>query len=186
MTTGEAEELQVEALLQRCRDKGWVEKYHLIPLLQKVQAGLGYLPPHALRRLASLLNLPEVEVYAVASFYHQFRLHPPGEHQIKVCMGTACHLMGGQRILDWFQRRLGVAEGETTPDRRFTLERVACVGCCALAPVVVVDEKVEGKVSPTRADGILLSLGIKPEAMQGKEGEPANPGPEVARKGRRE
>jgi NADH-quinone oxidoreductase subunit E len=167
----EVEERWVEEWVQQLGDEGRQERSHLIPLLQKVQERLGYLPESVLRRLAGFLNLPEVEVYAVASFYHQFRLHPPGEHQIKVCMGTACHLMGGQRILDWFQRRLGVGEGETTPDRRFTLERVACVGCCALAPVVVVDEKVEGKVSPTRADGILLSLGIKPEALQGKERE---------------
>jgi len=170
--TGE-KEASVRAIIEELCVDGRKKPRELIPFLQKVQARLGYVPAEVLREAAGVFGVPEVEVYAVATFYHQFRLQPPGEHRIKVCLGTACHLMGGQRILDWFGRRLDVREGQTTADGKFTLERVACVGCCALAPVVVVDEKVEGKVSPTRADGILLSLGVKPEAMKPKQPESA-------------
>lgn len=137
---------------------------NLLPILQQVQARLGYLPREAMQQIALALKMPEVDVYGVATFYTQFRFHPPGRHQIKVCLGTACHMMGGHTVLDCFERRLGIKEGQTTPDREFSLERVACVGCCALAPVVVVDEKVEGKVSPTRVDGILLSLKMQEES----------------------
>ncbi len=146
------------------------EREALIPVLQEVQARLGYLPREAMRQIAAALDIPEVDVYSVATFYNQFRLHPPGRHQIKVCMGTACHMMGGHIILDSFERRLNIKEGETTPDREFSLERVACVGCCALAPVVVVDDKVEGKVSPIRVDGILLSFEIEKQQAAGEEG----------------
>jgi len=110
-----------------------------------------------------------VDVYSVATFYNQFRLNPPGKHQIKVCMGTACHIMGGHIVMDSFERRLEIKEGETTPDREFSLERVACVGCCALAPVVVVDDKVEAKVSPIRVDGILLTFEIEKKEQEKKE-----------------
>jgi NADH-quinone oxidoreductase subunit E len=114
-----------------------------------------------MEQVARALDIPEVDVYSVATFYNQFRLNPPGKHQIKVCMGTACHMMGGHIVMDSFERRLEIKEGETTPDREFSLERVACVGCCALAPVVLVDEKVEAKVSPIRVDGILLTFEIE-------------------------
>ena len=123
-----------------------------------VQERLGYLPGEAMEQIAVAMQIPEVDVYGVATFYNQFRLNPPGKHQIKVCMGTACHMMGGHIILDSFERRLEIKEGETTPDREFSLERVACVGCCALAPVVIVDENVEAKVAPIRVDGILFSF----------------------------
>lgn len=139
---------------------GW-ERESLIPVLQYVQSRLGYLPREAMQQISEALKIPYVDVYSVATFYNQFRLNPPGKHQIKVCMGTACHMMGGHIILESFERRLGIKEGETTPDREFSLERVACVGCCALAPVVVVDERVEAKVSPIRVDGILLAYEIE-------------------------
>lgn len=148
---------EVEAVLQRYG----VERENLIPILQEVQNRLGYLPKEAMQQIAENMKIPEIDVYGVGTFYNQFRLNPPGKHQIKVCMGTACHMMGGHIILDSFERRLNIKEGETTPDREFGLERVACVGCCALAPVVVVDEKVEGKVSPIRVDGILLTFEIE-------------------------
>ncbi|MGB9792659.1 MAG: NADH-quinone oxidoreductase subunit NuoE [Thermacetogeniaceae bacterium] len=138
-----------------------VERESLIPILQYIQSKLGYLPKEAMQQISETLKIPEVDVYSVATFYNQFRLNPPGKHQIKVCMGTACHMMGGHIILESFERRLGIKEGETTPDREFSLERVACVGCCALAPVVVVDDRVEAKVSPIRVDGILLAYEIE-------------------------
>ena len=105
----------------------------------------------------------------MATFYNQFRLHPPGKHQIKVCMGTACYMVGGKIALESFERRLQIKEGETTRDRKFSLERVACVGCCSMAPVVVVDEKIEQRVTPTRVDGIMLALAEESDAEKREE-----------------
>jgi NADH-quinone oxidoreductase subunit E len=130
---------------------------NLIPILLQVQEELGYLPALAMEQIAAALQVPAVDIYGLATFYNQFRLHPPGKHQVKVCMGTACYMVGGRIALECFERRLEISEGETTPDRKFSLERVACVGCCTMAPVVVVDKQVEGRVTPTRVDGILLS-----------------------------
>jgi len=140
----------------------------LIPILQQIQAGLGYLPEHAMLEVARFLRIPEIDVYSVATFYNQFRLTPPGEHSVRVCMGTACHVKGGHIALAAWQRRLKIEPGETSPDREFDLDTVACVGCCAMAPVSVVDHKVEGKVDPTRVDGILLSYQLQKE-RKGKE-----------------
>jgi NADH-quinone oxidoreductase subunit E len=137
------------------------KKENLIPVLQHIQAKLGYLPEEAMLEVAEYLCIPETDVYSVATFYNQFRLNPPGKHSVRVCLGTACHMKGGYIILDAWKRRLGIEAGQTTPDRKFDLDTVACVGCCAMAPVNVVDKKVEGKVSPTRVDGILLAYKIK-------------------------
>jgi len=130
----------------------------LIPTLQKVQAKLGYLPALAMEKIAEGINVPAADVYGLATFYNQFRLNPPGKHQVKVCLGTACYMVGGDITLESFERRMEIKEGETSLDRLYSLERVACVGCCMMAPVVVVDEEVEGKVTPTRVDGIMLAL----------------------------
>jgi len=135
----------------------------LIPVLQQIQAGFGYLPPSAMLEVAQFLNIPEIDVYSVATFYNQFRLTPPGRHSIRVCMGTACHVKGGHITLAAWQRRLGIGPGETTADREFDLDTVACVGCCAMAPVTVVDRKVEAKANPTRVDGILLGYQLQRE-----------------------
>jgi NADH-quinone oxidoreductase subunit E len=137
---------------------------NLIPILLQVQEELGYLPALAMEQIATALQVPAVDIYGLATFYNQFRLHPPGKHQVKVCMGTACYMVGGRIALECFERRLEISEGETTPDRKFSLERVACVGCCTMAPVVVVDEQVEGRVTPTRVDGILLSYETEDQA----------------------
>jgi len=118
---------------------------------------------------ASFLDTPESEVYSVATFYNQFRFVPPGKHQIKVCLGTACQIKGGKIILDSWQRELNIEEGETSPDREFSLERVACVGCCAMAPVSVVDDRVEGTISPTRIKGVLLSFEQEKQKANGKK-----------------
>ena len=133
----------------------------LIPILQQIQEGFGYLPPAAMPEVADFLNIPVIDVYSVATFYNQFRLTPPGKHSIRVCMGTACHVKGGHITLEAWQRRLKIEPGETTPDREFDLDTVACVGCCAMAPVSVVDKKVEAKADPTRVDGILLSYQLQ-------------------------
>jgi NADH-quinone oxidoreductase subunit E len=131
---------------------------NLIPILQAVQARLGYLPADAMREIAKFLDVGEVDVYGVVTFYNQFRLNPPGKHSIRVCLGTACHMKGGYISLDAWKRRLEIESGETTDDREFDLDTVACVGCCTLAPVTVVDEQPEAKVEPTRVDGILLAF----------------------------
>jgi len=131
---------------------------NLIPILQKVQGRLGYLPREAMLEIAKFLNVPNVDVYSVVTFYNQFRLIPPGKHSVRVCLGTACHMKGGYITLDAWKRRLGIDSGETTPDREFDLDTVACVGCCTMAPVTVVDNKPQAKVEPTKVDGILLAF----------------------------
>lgn len=161
---GELEKIQAEVEL--VVEKEGTDREKLIPILQGVQEKLGYLPKESMKLIAKALEIPAVEVYEVATFYNQFRLNPPGKHQVKVCMGTACHMTGGNIIMESFERRLEIKEGETTPDREYSLERVACVGCCALAPVVVVDDKVEAKVRPTRVDGILLGFEMEKQAAE--------------------
>lgn len=135
----------------------------LIPILQMVQQRHGYLPTGALKTAAEHLGMAPCEVYGVATFYNQFRFHPPGRHPIKVCLGTACHVKGGDIILENFERKLGIRHGETTPDREFSIERVACVGCCALAPVAVVDDTVHGHVAPSKVEGLILGFQIEKE-----------------------
>jgi NADH-quinone oxidoreductase subunit E len=142
---------------------------NLIPILQKIQGKLGYLPREAMLEAAQILDMPEIDVYSVVTFYNQFRLNPPGKHSIRVCLGTACHMKGGYITLDAWKRRLNIDRGQTTPDREFDLDTVACVGCCVMAPVTVVDAKPEGKVEPTKVDGILLSFERERE-RQGEKG----------------
>jgi len=134
------------------------KRSNLIPILQDVQGKLGYLPRQAMLEIANYLNMPEIDVYSVVTFYNQFRLNPPGRHSIRVCLGTACHMKGGYITLDAWKRRLGINPGDTTHDQEFDLDTVACVGCCAMAPVTIVDSKPQAKVEPTKVDGILLSF----------------------------
>ncbi len=134
------------------------DRSSLIPLLQDVQDELGYLPPEAMREVARHLNLPESNVYGVVTFYAQFHLTRQGRHRVKVCQGTACHVRGGKGVMDAVRKRLGIEPGGTTPDYRASLERVACFGSCALAPVMVVDDKVYGKLTPRRAVKIIEVL----------------------------
>lgn len=136
------------------------ERGNLLPILQRVQLKFGYLPSKAMQEVAALLGMPAVDVFGVATFYNQFRLNPPGKHSVRVCLGTACHMKGGYVTVEAWERRLSVRRGQTTADREFDLDTVACVGCCAMAPVTVVDEEVHAKVTPTKVDGILLSFKI--------------------------
>jgi NADH-quinone oxidoreductase subunit E len=131
---------------------------NLIPILQAVQRRLGFLPRTAMAEIAVFLDIPPVDVYEVVTFYNQFRLNPPGKHSIRVCLGTACHMKGGYITLDHWERRLGIRRGETAPDREFDLDTVACVGCCTMAPVTVVDDRPEAKVEPTKVDGLLFAI----------------------------
>ncbi len=148
------------------------ERSKLIPLLQKIQAELSYIPPEAIYLLAEHLEISSADVYGVATFYNQFRFNPPGRNPVKVCMGTACHVKGGDIILENFERKLEIKEGETTPDREFSIERVACVGCCAIAPVALVGETVYGHMAPSKVDGLVLRTQIEKEkAAREKEDE---------------
>lgn len=133
------------------------EKGAVIPILQKVQEKLGYLSEEAVKEVAHFLRTSESVIYGVATFYAQFRFTRPGEHQLKVCLGTACHVRGGELILDTVQRELGVEPGGTTSDYKFSLERVACFGCCALAPVAVIDKTVHSRMTPSKVKQLLDS-----------------------------
>ena len=117
-------------------------------ILQDVQSRFQYLPEAALRRISTRLELSFAEIYGTASFYKAFSLEPRGQHIIQVCMGTACHVRGAQRILEEFERLLSIEAGQTTEDRLFTLETVNCLGACALGPIVTVDQEYHGNMTP--------------------------------------
>lgn len=120
----------------------------ILPVLQDINATYRWLPPGAVRRVSEVVGLPLARVLRIATFYNVFSFKPRGKHIIKVCLGTACHVKGGARILERLAGELDVQVGETTRDLRFTLEAVRCLGCCGLAPVVTVDDDVHGKITP--------------------------------------
>ena len=122
----------------------------LIPVLQAVQGHLGYLPPEALGTVARHARVPRSRVYGVASFYAQFRFNPVGRKRVAVCRGTACHVGGARRILEELQRTLGIEEGQTTEDMEYSLETVACIGCCGLSPCIAVNDEVSAKLTPKK------------------------------------
>jgi NADH-quinone oxidoreductase subunit E len=130
-------------------------RQNLIPMLQDVQDRLGYLAEDAVFRLADYLELSPNDVFGVATFYAQFRFHPPGKHHLKVCQGTACHVRGSGLIAEAVTRKLGIGPGETSADLQFSMERVACFGSCALAPVVVIDDKVYGRMTPRKTEKLI-------------------------------
>jgi len=131
------------------------QKWALIPLLQKVEEVYGYIPPEAIAPIADALHLFPSEVQGVVTFYSQFSLTPRGKNVIRVCKGTACHVRGGRSILKIAKRELGVDEGQTTEDYQFTLETVACLGACFLAPTMMVNKSYYGKLSPSKISSIL-------------------------------
>ena len=131
------------------------EKKALIAILQDIQAEYCYLPKDSLKLVAEILCIPLIDVLGVATFFRAFSLKPRGRHTCTVCLGTACHVRGGPKILDEFERRLGVKAGETTSDNMFTLETVACLGCCAIGPVVVVDKYYHAQVNIRKVGPIL-------------------------------
>jgi len=134
------------------------ERGALIPVLQKVQEKFGYLPAEAISEIAKFSRMSESEVFGVASFYAQFYFTRRGQHTVKVCLGTACHVRGGERILDEVKKELSIEPGGTTDDYKFSLERVACFGCCALAPVLTVDKTIHTKMTRSKAVGTLQKL----------------------------
>jgi NADH-quinone oxidoreductase subunit E len=135
---------------QFTKDRG-----NLIPILQKVQEAERFLSKEAVAEISCFLGVSENDIYSVASFYAQFRFTRPGDHTIKVCLGTACHVKGGERILESVERELDIQPGETTDDFKFSMERVACFGCCALAPVMVIDQDVYSRMTPAKVKEVL-------------------------------
>lgn len=142
---------ELEALIREFRGKKW----GLIPLLQKVQETFGYVPPVAIEPIAEALHLFPSQVQGVITFYAGFSLEPKGKYVVRVCRGTACHVRGGRSILRLMRKELGLEEGETSEDYRFTLETVACLGACFLAPTMMVNQTYFGKLSPAKVTSVL-------------------------------
>ncbi len=130
----------------------------LIAILQDLQHELSFLPKHVMEELADALKIPKSQVFSVATFYKAFKMEPPGKHIIKVCLGTACHIKGGADILKTLETQLGVKPEVRTEDGLFSYEAVMCVGCCGLAPVVMIDETFFGKVTPKQIPKILAKF----------------------------
>jgi len=130
----------------------------VIPLLQKTQEELGFLPEEAMRRIGEFAGVPFSKIYGVATFYTMFRFTPLGKNHVCVCRGTACHVRGADQILEHVERELGIEENETTEDGDFSLETVACIGCCALAPCITVNSDVHGRLTPKKASRALKKV----------------------------
>lgn len=131
------------------------DKGQLVSMLQDIQTEHHYLPREALDEVGVLLGVPASQVYSVATFFKAFSLTPRGRHLIKVCLGTACHVRGGARVVDKMELDLGIKRTETTPDLKYTLETVNCVGCCALGPMVMIDEKYHGQITSDKVSPLL-------------------------------
>ncbi len=147
----------LDSVIEKYREK----KGNVIPLLQAAQTFYGYLPSVVFEKLESELGISKSQMYGVATFYSQFRLAPVGKHIIKVCHGTACHVQNATELTEYLAEALNVKDGETTTDRLFTLESVACLGCCSLAPVIMVDDEVFGKLDGNAAVKILNEIKLK-------------------------
>ena len=132
-----------------------VTRGDIIPLLQRLQEVYGYLPQEIVLEVCDRTGLPASQAFGVATFYSQFYLEPRGRHLVRCCRGTACHVRGGRRILDTLQQALGIHDGETTPDRQFSLETIACLGTCFLAPVIMVDHDYYGDMTAEKVEKIL-------------------------------
>jgi len=147
----EVQESKVKSFVTKYRS----EKKALISILQDIQEEYNYLPQEALRIVSENLGIPLIDIFGVATFYRAFSLEPRGKHLVTVCMGTACHVRGGSKILDEFEKKLDIQAGETTEDRHFSLETVACLGCCAIGPVVVVDNDYYAQITIRKVGSIL-------------------------------
>ena len=146
-----AQEMELREYIEQYADT----KGALIPIMQKAQALYGYLPIEVQAAIAEGLGIPLEEVYGVATFYSQFTLSPKGKHKISVCMGTACYVKGAGLILEKISEILGIRSGETTPDGKFSLDGVRCIGACGLAPVMLIGEDVYGSLTPGEVEDIL-------------------------------
>ena len=131
------------------------DKSNLIAILQQVQKAKGYITSEAVTSISSHLSISRSQIFGVASFYSQFRFNPPGRNSVRICLGTACHVQGGDFLLNALRSEIGISPNETTPDGRFDLERVACLGCCALAPVVMINDDIFSNMSVVKLKEIL-------------------------------
>jgi NADH-quinone oxidoreductase subunit E len=145
-------EEELSNILERHRG----ERNSLISILLEIQKEFGYLPKEAMLGVAKFLGRKPIDVWGVATFFNQFRLTPLGKNHVKVCMGTACHLAGGRLVMEALERELSIKVGETSADGHFSLERVACIGCCMLAPVTVIKDKIYPKMSPFKVEESLI------------------------------
>ena len=145
-------------VLENIMDRYPRKPEYLIFLLQDVQADFGYISQESMQLISEHAGVPVTQAYSVATFYQSFRLEPKGEHDVRVCLGTACHLKGGQRIVEELEKRLNVNAGETTEDMRVTLDTVNCVGACALSPVMLVDDKYEANITAGKIEKILKRI----------------------------
>ncbi len=141
--------------LMKCINAHKNEKGALMPVLHEAQNIYGYLPAEVQTVIADELNVPLAEVYGVATFYSQFSLQPKGKHKISICLGTACYVKGSDKVLEAVEHELRISCGECTPDKKFSIESCRCVGACGLAPVMIIDGEVYGKLSPADVKGIL-------------------------------
>jgi NADH-quinone oxidoreductase subunit E len=158
--TGEQElEKQFLELLDHYRG----EKGALVPLLQGAQAIYGYLPENVMRRVADAAGEPVSKALGVATFYAQFRLHPHAKHTIRCCHGTACHVSGAKRVSEEVEKYLGIEAGENTPDMLYTIEEVHCVGACGMAPVVMINDRAHGKLTPDKAVEVVKAFRVEVE-----------------------
>lgn len=156
-TCGEQADLGKEAAMQKLFDQYRDYKGGLIPVLQEAQNIYGYLPKEVLQQIAKELRIPFSKVYGVCTFYAQFHLKPRGRNIIRVCLGTACHVRGGSKIFEAAQEALGVGQGGTTEDLKFTLETVACIGACGLSPCMMINDDTHGRLVPKQVAGIFES-----------------------------
>jgi len=145
------------------------KKEELIPVLQQVQEEFGYLSEEAMLQIARFIRIPESHVYAVATFYAQFRFTPIGKHHVLVCRGTACHVRGAPRILETIEKHLGIKEGQTTEDMEYSLETVACIGACGLAPNIVINKQTYGHLTINKISEIFTDIRSKEEGEQSEK-----------------
>jgi NADH:ubiquinone oxidoreductase subunit E len=159
MAMSKAKEMQqpdyakIDEIVSRYRGKKWA----LIPLLQEIQKEIGYIPPEVQRPIATAMGVFPAEVQGVITFYQSLYTRPRGRQVVRVCRGTACHVRGGKTILKLVKQNLGVEEGETTPDYEYTLETVACIGVCALAPNMVIGNTTHGHLNPKKVTQLFNS-----------------------------
>jgi NADH:ubiquinone oxidoreductase subunit E len=145
---------QLSSIIEKHKTEQWA----LIPMLQEIQEAIGYIPPESIEKISDAVNLFPAQVQGVITFYAGFTLKPKGKYVVRVCRGTACHVKGGQSILRLMKKELGLEEDETSPDYQFTLETVACLGACFLAPTMMVNRTYFGKLSPTKVSSVLAQF----------------------------
>jgi NADH-quinone oxidoreductase subunit E len=145
------ESSEIDAIIKRYRGK----ESAILAILQDIQTKEKYLPKDVLEQVSQKMHIPMTQVFRIATFYNALSIKPRGRHKVDVCLGTACHVRGGNKIIDKLERDLGIHVGETTKDKRFTLESVRCVGCCSLGPVAMVDGNVFGRLTQEKVPGLL-------------------------------